>query len=441
MRFLFFFCVGLSFSVSATADDLMSLYARAVLSSPELQGSEFALDIAKAQEDQAFSKLLPRADLSGNYSMNRLHNYKKSTPGNPSVSTYPGKRATLSVRQPLFDLQAYLLLKSQESGTKQSEENLVSAQQKLIFDLVERYIDALEAQDKSKIIAAELSSNEKQLVRVKAMQERQMVTINDFYELQARVETLHTQLIDTKNDAQVALEKLRELTGDEVKNLKNTRLDVILPPPASGIETWVEQAEQINPELLALKHAAESAQQSISAYQSGHLPRIELQANGNYSDTVYNNLQSNAAYDVGSLAVEAVIPLYQGGAITAKVKESEARHGLSLAKVQQKQRELEKMIRAAFLDMATSPARCRATDQEVAASEKARDSMEKGYELGVVTIVHLLKTQEQLSEARKAQSQSRLRYFKARSALLYQAGLLVVEELAKLNSWLAATTQ
>jgi outer membrane protein len=272
------------------------------------------------------------------------------------------------------------------------------------------------------------------------MQERQMVTINDFYELQARVETLRTQLIDTKNDAQIALEKLRELTGDEVKNLKNTRLDALLPPPTGGIETWVEQAEQINPELLALKHAAESAQQSISAYQSGHLPRIELQANGNYSDTVYNNLQTTP-YDVGSLAVEAVIPLYQGGAITAKVKESEARHGLSLAKVQQKQRELEKMIRAAFLDMATSPARCRATDQEVAASEKARDSMEKGYELGVVTIVHLLKTQEQLSEARKAQSQSRLRYFKARSALLYQAGLLVVEELAKLNSWLAAATK
>jgi outer membrane protein len=89
--------------------------------------------------------------------------------------------------------------------------------------------------------------------------------------------------------------------------------------------------------------------------------------------------------------------------------------------------------------MASAPARNRATDQEVAASEKARDSMEKGYELGVVTIVDLLNAQKQLSEARKAQLQARYRYFKARSALLYQAGGLVIEELVKLNKWLVVT--
>lgn len=432
MRPLFFFCLGLCFSLPATADDLLNLYARAVLSSPELRGSQFALDIAKAQEDQAFGKLLPRADLTGNYSLNRLHYYQ----GGGQSAEYPGKRAVLSVRQPLFDLQAYLLMKSQQLGTQQSEENLLAAQQKLILDLIERYVDALEAQDKSTIIEAELRSNEKQFTRVKAMQELQMAKITDLYELEARVETLRTQLLDSYNDAKIHLEKLRELTGDEVKDLQATRLDVILPPPDGDIETWL-QAGQTNPELLALKHAVESAQQSISAYQAGHLPRIELQANSTYSDTAYNSLQS-APYEVRSAAVEAVIPLYQGGVISARTREAEGRHGLSITKLQQKQRELEKITRAAFWDMSTSPARNRATDRELVASEKARDSMETGYELGVVTIVDLLNAQKQLSEARKAQFQSRYRYFKARSTLLYQAGLLVDEELAKLNNWLVA---
>jgi outer membrane protein len=438
MRLLFFFCLSLSFSLSATADDLVTLYARAVLSSPELQGSQFALDIAQAQEDQAFGKLLPRVDLTGNYSQNRLHYHRQSTPKNPNVSTYPGERATLSVRQPLFDLQAYLLMKSQELRTRQGEEDLQAAQQKLIFDLIERYVDALEAADKSKIIEAELGSNEKQLSRVKAMQKLQMAKITDFYELEARVETLRTQLIDSSNDAKIALDKLRELTGDEVKNLQTARLDVLLPPPDGSIETWVQQAGQINPEIASLKHGVEAAQKSISAYQAGHLPRIELQVNGNYSNTIYNNLQSGGPYDVGTLAVEATIPLYEGGNVNARIREAEARHGLSLTKLQQKQRELEKMTRAAFLDMATSPARSRATDQELAASEKARDSMERGYELGVVTIVDLLNAEKQLSEARKVQFQARYRYFKARSTLLSQAGLLVMEELVKFNKWLVA---
>ncbi|MSP28376.1 MAG: hypothetical protein EXR80_08210 [Methylococcales bacterium] len=66
--------------------------------------------------------------------------------------------------------------------------------------------------------------------------------------------------------------------------------------------------------------------------------------------------------------------------------------------------------------------------------------MEKGYELGVVSIIDLLNAEKQLSEARKVQHQARYRYFKARSNLLQQAGRLDVEELAKLNDWLIAET-
>lgn len=437
MRLSVFFCIGLSFSLPATAEDLLTLYARAVVSSPELQGSQFALDIAQAQEDQAFGRLLPSAQVTGNYSHNRLHYYRESTVKNPNVSTYPGLRANFTARQPLFDLQSYLLMKSQESRTRQGEEDFLAAQQKLISDLLDRYVDALDAQDKSTIIAAELHANEKLLGRVKAMQARQMVTITDLYELQARVETLKTQLIDSDNEAKIAREKLRELTGDQVANLQSVRLDAILPPPDGSIESWVQQAGQINPELSALRHEVEATQKSISAYQAGHLPRIELQVNGNYSNTTFNNLQTSP-YDVGLIAVEATVPLFEGGITSAKVREAEARYGLSTTKLQQKQRELEKMTRAAFLDMASSPARSRASDQEVAASEKSRNSMEKGYELGVVTIVHLINAQQQLSEARKNQLHSRYRYFKARSALLYWAGQLAIEELVKFNQWLAA---
>jgi hypothetical protein len=87
--------------------------------------------------------------------------------------------------------------------------------------------------------------------------------------------------------------------------------------------------------------------------------------------------------------------------------------------------------------MASSPARNQATDRQLDASEKAKRAMEKGYELGVVTIVDLLNAQKQLSEAHKIQRQARYRYFKARSSLLQQVGRLDVEELAKLNDWIA----
>jgi outer membrane protein len=423
--------MGLTFSVASHADNLLSLYQRALLASPELSGSQYALDIARAQEDQAFGKLLPQAALRGNYSGNRLKRESFN------ANDYPGTSASINVRQPLFDLQAYLLMKSQQSRTEQGEEALLAAHQQLIADLVERYVDALEAADKSEIIRAELSSTEQQLERVKAMNERQMALVTDLFELQARVETLRTSLIESNNDAKIALEKLRELTGDAVTDIQPVRLDSTQPPPDGSVETWIQQANSINPDLNALKHAVASADQSIDAYQAGHLPRLELQASGNYSNTTYNNQQS-PPYEVGTVGVEATIPIYEGGITSARVREAEGRKGVSSSQLEQKLREIEKITRATYLDMASSPARNQATDRQLDASEKAKRAMEKGYELGVVTIIDLLNAQKQLSEAHKVQRQARYRYFKARSSLLQQSGRLDVEELAKLNDWLMA---
>ncbi|MBT9098678.1 TolC family outer membrane protein [Methylovulum psychrotolerans] len=423
-------------SLPAAAEDLLSLYERAVLASPELGSSEYSLDIIKAQEDQSFGKLLPEVSVVGNYSLNEYHQ-QHSTLGRSSNSSYPGTRASITLQQPIFDLQAYLLMKSQQAKTSQYEENLLAAHQKLVADLLERYVNALKAQDKSEIIAAELASTEKQLARVEAMSQRQLAMITDKYELQARTETLRTNLIDNDNDARIALEKLRELTGDAVGPVQPVRMNAVQLPPEGSVDTWVKQAGQINPELQGLKHAVESARQSISAYQAGHLPRIELQLSGTYSDTVYNNLTSSP-YDIGSASVQAVVPIYEGGITSAKVREAQARKKLAEAELEKKLREFEQITRAAYLDMVTSPKRSQATDRQLQASEQSRDAMKKGYELGVVTIVDLLNAEKQLSEARQAQREARYRYFTARSSLYFQTGRLIGDELLKFNQWLVA---
>jgi len=435
----------LVFSVPVCADDLLSLYKRAVLASPELSGSEYAVDMARAQEDQAFGQLLPDIRASANYSLNRSHiesNRKQLIFNDPSTndtSTYPGKRASINVRQPLFDAQAYLWMKSRQAETSQKEEELLASHQQLIADLVERYITALEASDKREIISIELDSTEKQLKRVESLQSRQLALITDLYEIQARTETLKTDLIDSDNEANIALEKLRELTDDAVTNVQPIRLNFNQKPPEHNVVIWVDDARKFNPELKALNYAVDSARRSITSYQAAHLPRIELQVSGIYTDTSINGTSSRP-YEVGTLGIEATLPLYQGGITSAKVREAKARKGLSEASRELKLRELEQKIRAAYLDMASSPARSLATDRQLDASEKSRDAMIEGYDLGVVTIVDLLNAEKQLSEARRGQRQARYRYIKAYSTLYYQAGRLLANEVIKLNSWLVTAS-
>jgi outer membrane protein len=434
----------LVFSLPVCADDLLSLYKRAVLASPELNGSEYALDVARAQKDQAFGQLLPKVSIRGNYSLNRFHSQETRNQSGQVIrpvqdDQFEGNVASINARQPLFDAQAYLLMKSQEAQTSQKEEELQAAHQQLIVDLVDRYIEALQANDKREIIAAELDSTEKQLARVESLQERQLALITDLYEIQARTETLRTDLIDSENEASVALEKLRELTGDKVPNIQPVRLDFNQKPPENNVSVWIQDAGKLNPELKALNHAVDSARRSITGYQAGHLPRVELQVSGTYNDTAFTSSgNSSPAFDVGTLGVEATIPLYEGGITSARVREAQGRKGLNEARREQKLRELEKLTRGAYLDMTSSPARSQATDRQLEASEKSRDAMIEGYELGVVTIVDLLNAEKQLSEARGKQREARYRYIKAYSTLYFQAGRLLADEVIKLNSWLVA---
>ncbi|KJV05762.1 TolC family outer membrane protein [Methylocucumis oryzae] len=428
--------LGLAMNAHAKTDDLMTLYERALEASPELQGSEYALEIAKAREDQSFGRLRPQINAVGNYSLNRIEYDEPDALRGRDNSSYPGTRVSINLQQTIFDLQNYLLAKSQQSLSSQGEEELLAAHQKLIADLIERYMDALEATDKSEIIKEELSSTEKQLERVRAMHERQMAMVTDLYELEARTETLRSNLLESDNEAKIALEKLRELTGDAVTEIRPARLDVMQPPPDGDIEGWVRQIGQINPEVIALKHAVEAAKQSISAYQAGHLPTLQLQLSGIYSDTTFNNQTASTGYQIGSAAIQATIPIYEGGVTSARVREAEARKKYSESQLEQKLRELEKFTRAAYLDMASSSARALAADRQLAASEKSRDAMNKGYELGVSTIVDVLEAEKQLSEAKKQQRLTRYKYFRARSALYQQTGRLIGYELVQFNRWL-----
>ena len=77
------------------------------------------------------------------------------------------------------------------------------------------------------------------------MQARQLALITDLYQLQARTDTLRTELIDSENNARIALEKLRELTGDAVTRIQPARLDIVQPPPDGRIDTWVQQAGRL----------------------------------------------------------------------------------------------------------------------------------------------------------------------------------------------------
>jgi outer membrane protein len=419
-----------AFAGTGQAQDLLELYRRALDSNPALKAREFGVDRAAAQADLQRSRLRPQIVASANYSVN---DFDARGAGS---SSYDGMRGTIQLRQALFDRSSSLRVQSADAATQQSEQELEAVRMLLAAEVVDRYLLALEGDDQINYVQAEKELTDKQLQRLRKMRERQMAKVTDLYEVEAYFQTLVTKEIEARNAKSVALEKLRETAGVSVAKVAPLAVDTFAIMPRD-IELWTRDAVQRNPLLVGLRHALESAKKIIASSKAEYLPRLDLVLSETYADTGFDN-SKNPRYNVGTLGLQLNIPLYEGGRVDAGVREAAARYGIAAQEYERKRREIEREVRTAYWRTEADHARIESTNQEVAALEKTREALEKGYELRVNTIVDLLDAQRRLFKARAEQSKARYDYVRSLVDLRIWAGVLGQAEMQKLNTWFFA---
>ena len=431
-------CLFGTLASTAEAESLLELYRITLDSNPILKGKEFALDQAKAQQDQALSKLLPQLMATGSYQKvdfrQSIQRGPQNLPDNRNFSEqYWGEQGTIQARQALFDLPSYLRLQGAESFTLQSENEVDAVRMAVAYDLADRYLNALLADADINYVVAEKESVKEKLGQMRYMQERQMATVTDLYQVEAYYSALITREIEVKNAKAVALEKLRETTGVGVKSiapLVQERFTLM----SGDIEDWVRDALHFNPKLTALNYAIEGSSKMVSSSQAEHLPSANLVASQTYSNLGFQDRRF-PPYTSASVGVQIQVPIYSGGGTQARVQESVARWNQMKEQYEQQRREIEKETRTAFLDVMASHARIDSTNQEVIARAKAVDAQYKAYDLGTTTIVDVLETRRLLLRGRVDQARARYDFVRALIALRMWAGSLRDPEIEAIGNW------
>ena len=419
--------------LSANAGLLLKLYQQALDTNPTLLGKTYAIDRANAQKDQAFSRLLPQVSATGSYSLNRFNQQTNGTQIDGSAVNYDGLRGTVMARQALFDLPSYMRYQGAKAATEQTEQELEAYRMELAGEVLDRYLQVLEASDQIAYVISEKEATNSQIEQLREMQQRQMAKITDLYEAEAYYQTLNTLEIEAKNKKAVGLERLRETTGmslEEVTPLSKEQF----PPVPENLDKWVQDAIRNNPNLAALQYAIESASKLISGSKAEHLPKLDLQLLETYSDQGYDNRQL-PAYDVASANLQLTIPIYEGGRVNAATSEAVARQQMAKQQYNETRRKIELETRTSFLNAAASHARIASTGQEVEAQNKSYEAQATGYELGVSTIVDVLNNRRLLFKARVDQLQARYDYNRNLIALRIWAGGLSIADIEEIDAW------
>jgi outer membrane protein len=414
--------------VASYAEDLLFFYHHALNNNPSLKRREFGVDQAKAQKGLALSKLLPQVSAIGTYSLNDYHDSLIGT------QEYDGTRGYIQARQALFDLSSFFRFQSADELIEQSKQELQSGRIDIAGEVVDRYLQALQAEDEIAYVEAEKAATESQMDRLRRMFERQLAKVTDLYEVEAYYQSLQTKEIEARNAKAVALEKLREISGLSAKNITALAQETYPEPPAEE-EDWVIEATRKNPALRALGHAIEAARKMVSSGRSEHLPQLALVASETYADQGFDN-QQRPPYTVGSLNLQLTVPLFEGGRVQATVREAAARYEIAREQYEEVRREIERETRTAYLDAMSSHAKIASTAQEVDAREKSSVAQQRGYEVGVITIVDVLETRRLLFKARTEHSMARYDYIRNLAKLHVNAGNLTEPMMAQFNSWL-----
>lgn len=264
-------------------------------------------------------------------------------------------------------------------------------------------------------------------------------TITDVNEAQARFDLTTAQEIAATNELEIRKRAVQAIIGELPKRLATVRGE-IKPgaTPERDMESWVQLAEENSLTLSIQQQVLEFATQEVQRQNAGHMPVLD--AVGGYTDNRANGGVNGFGSDLqnATIGVQLQIPIYQGGAISSRVREAVANRQRAMDDLEAARRKADLDTRQAYLNLASSIAQVRAYEQALASSQSQVESTKLGYEVGVRNSVDVLNAQQQYYTALRDLLQSRYTYLLSTLRLKSATGLLSDSDLTIINQQLSS---
>ena len=425
-------------------DDLSSIYLQALQSDPLLREAEANRLASNEGKTQALSNLLPQISASANYSSTDSSGISVSEffpQGSPNDESSSSTGWNVQLQQSLFDWNRWINLKSAEKNVLKSNLDFEISKQDLILRVASSYFAVLAAQDVLDFEKASKEAIARQLEQANTRFEVGLVAITDVQEAQAAYDQAIASEIDAKRRSALAIENLREITGQQVKNLARPQADFELGPPApASQEVWVNQSLDQNLSLLSARMSAEISRDNIDSQKTGHYPTLSLNLNRRGSDSdrddFIRDISSTGSGNSTTFGVQLNVPIYSGGRTSSQTRQAVYQHRASKERVERITRETERSTRDAYLNVLSNISKIRALKQAVCSSQTALKATEKGFEVGTRTTVDVLNSRRTLLDSERNYSQSRYDYLSNLLNLKRAAGTLSQADIDQINSLL-----
>ncbi|HEX5281162.1 MAG TPA: TolC family outer membrane protein [Micropepsaceae bacterium] len=388
-------------------------------SNPQLEAQRAALRASDEEVARAEAGWRPSASASGSIGYEQGQYYV--IPG-PRTGSVP-REATVTISQPLFRGDVIANIRKAKALVESGRGQLVATEESVLLNAATAYFDVVRYQDTVK-----LEQDNVQALQILRDTVSTRVMLGDLSrtdqaQTEGRLQSAMEQVQLAQSQLAGARATFERYVGRPAESLE---AQTVFPVVPENLDTAINLAVQNNPSLLYVREQAVAADYAVDAAFGQLFPTLSLQ--GQYqrsADFVAKGIKINAL----SITAQLTVPLYQGGAEYAGIREAKEQRNQATYDTADAERQIREQVRTADEAMRDSQAAVRIDENQVAATQLAYEGVQQETIAGTRTTLDVLIAEQDLVSARVSLANARRNAYVSAYQLLSGTGGLTAKAL------------
>ncbi|MCB1382475.1 MAG: TolC family outer membrane protein [Notoacmeibacter sp.] len=419
------------FSLSpASAETLVGALTKAYANNSSLNYARAGVRVSDENVALAKSGYRPIVTGSGtvSYSFNGLQQVRNSN------GTFG-----ITLSQTLFDgFQTRNNVEAARMGVMASRENLANTGQNILYQAADTYMSVIRDRQIAALRAKNLQFLTEQVRAARSRFDVGEGTRTDVAQAEASNAAAVAQLSAARAQASASEATYRQLVGEAPGKLAPGKAATRAIP--ASLDSALAMAEANHPAIRANKYLVDAAQYKVKSKEGAFLPKLTAQASvaRNYNHSVVppsttfgipNPTHAYREYNTGSISATVTVPLYQGGAASANVRQSKEELGQAQINVDVVRDQVRANMTSAWYNYFAARESLSATGELVNAARLALNGVIEERNVGQRTTLDVLNAQADVITAQLNQIQAEYQLVTASYQILSATGNLTVGKL------------
>ncbi len=403
---------------SANAESIRAAMAKAYVQNPSIRAQRAAL--RATDEGVAIARSGYRPSVRANIDVNKTHS--RTSPDRGANGRNVSRAYSVTINQPIYNgFRTANAEAEADLNVIAGRYDLRNVEQTVLIDVVTAYMDVLRDRSTVKLRQRNIDVLQKELKATTDRFSVGEVTRTDIAQATARQSQALADLTIAQANLKVSGANYRRVVGHMPTQLRYPKaLEGLLP---RTLNVALDRGAQEHPQIQAALYRERASESKIKQIQGERLPEVNLSAS--YTHTEDPSIGSDSS-DVASIRGSVNIPLYQSGAVYARIRQAREISTQRRLQVDEARRQISSSIIAAWGQVNSARTQIRAGKASVSANKTALNGVREEEKVGQRTVLDTLNAEQEVLNSEVTLVRARRDYFVAAFTLLSSTGRLNV---------------